>query len=83
MEISLLDPPAEIRPAEPSAVDALLDRKVEKISDFSTLGTMDEAMMEIVDTTNNNHYMLMANANSALKDIEPQVRVVVHSFPEW
>lgn len=83
MEISLLDPPAEIRPAETSAVDALLDGKVEKISDFSTLGTMDEAMMEIVDTTNNNHYMLMANANSALKDIEPQVRVVVHSFPEW
>ena len=39
--------------------------------------------MEIVDTTNNNHYMLMANANSALKDIEPQVRVVAHSFPDW
>lgn len=64
-------------------MDALLDGKVEKISDFSTLGTMDEAMMEIVDTTNNNHYMLMVNANSALKDIEPQVRVVVHSFPDW
>ena len=64
-------------------MDALLDGKVEKISDFSTLGTMDEAMMEIVDTTNNNHYMLMANANSALKDIEPQVRVVAHSFPDW
>ena len=83
MEISLLDPPEVIQPMERNASESLLEGKVEKISDLSTLGTMDEALMEIVDTTNNNHYMLMVNANSALRDIEPQVCVIAYFFLDW
>ena len=75
MEISLLDPPAEFSSIQRVAPMSFQEGKVEKIGELASLGTMDETTMEIVDTTNNNHYMLMVNAASMLKDILPQIRV--------
>ena len=50
---------------------------VEKLGEIATSTINDKAVMEIVDMTSNEHYMLMVDPSATLQTIEEEIRVSV------
>ena len=50
---------------------------VEKMGQVPVTGVMDRAAMEVVNMSNNEHYMLLVDANATPQSIEPELRVTV------
>ena len=48
---------------------------VEKLGEIATSTINDKAVMEIVDMTSNEHYMLMVDSSATLQSIEEEIRV--------
>ena len=48
---------------------------VVKMGEVVTVPVIDHTAMEIVDTRNNEHYMLLINAKATLRMIEKEIRV--------
>lgn len=49
--------------------------KVEKMGEVAKFSVMDQSTMEVVDMRNNEHYMLLVDAQATLQSIEPQLKV--------
>ena len=49
--------------------------KVEKMGEVAKFSVMDQSTMEVVDMRNNEHYMLLVDAQATLRSIEPQLKV--------
>ena len=54
--------------------------KVEKMGEVAKFPVMDQSTMEVVDMRNNEHYMLLVDAQATLQSIEPQLKVSIPCF---
>ena len=50
---------------------------VEKLGEIATSTINDKAVMEIVDMTSNEHFMLMVDPSATLQTLEEEIRVGV------
>ena len=58
-----------------SDISTPMEPRIEKVASIKSLGVQNQIAIEIVDTTNNEHYMLLVNSDATLQTIEPQIRV--------
>lgn len=77
MSETLIPELTPIEPLDSSMGSNPIDYHVEKINSTTHLGAIDQIAMEIVDTANNEHYMLLVSADATLQTIEPQLRVFI------
>ena len=59
-----------------SEISTPVEPRIEKVASIKSLGAQNQVAIEIVDTTNNEHYMMLVNSDATLQSIEPQIRVI-------
>lgn len=53
------------------------ESKVEKMGEVAKFSVVDQSTMEVVDMRNNEHYMLLVDAQATLQSIESQLKVTI------
>ena len=76
MEYPTLDSPPTHSPEVDDSMRPATKPRVEKMGEVASFSLTDKMTMEVINMSNNEHYMLVVDAEATVKTIEPELRVV-------
>ena len=75
MEYPTLDSPPTHSPEVDDSKRPATKPRVEKMGEVASFSLTDKMTMEVINMSNNEHYMLVVDAEATVKTIEPELRV--------
>ena len=79
MEYPTLESPPTHSPEADDSKRPATKPRVEKMGEVASFSLTDKMTMEVINMSNNEHYMLVVDAEATVKTIEPQLRVTIVS----